>query len=82
MTHGPRFYADLHELEEDKRIGVIGRAILNGSGTVGVLVDDIPGKPERYIEKITARFPLIELLSRTPGPVANVVTLKFRARQS
>ena len=70
-------FLDLHRLDEDARIDLIGRTVSEGKKTVGVCVDDEEGKPERYARKIRERFPGVRLESRLPGPVAGVVTLRF-----
>lgn len=78
----PKAVFDLHRVSEDDRITMIADSIMGmgSTGLVGVLVDDVPGKPERYIEKLTTRFPLIELVDRGPGPVEKVVLLRFRQK--
>lgn len=73
----PSGFADLHELSEDQRIEVIGRTVVEMGKTVGVVVDDEPGKAERYIRKLRERFPGAVVLSQEKGPVAGAVTLKI-----
>lgn len=77
----PKGYADLHTLSEDERIGVIGRSVMEQGMTVGVCVDDIAGKAERYARKLRERFPGIVILETTKGPTKGVVTIRVGPRQ-
>lgn len=72
----PPFF-DAHNLPEDTRIELIGQTVMKlGAGrTTGVCVDDEPGKPERYVKKLTEKFPAVKVLSQSPGPVPGVVTI-------
>ena len=74
MSGPPKAYADMHNLPEDQRIWFIAHQVIDHGLTVAVFVDDEPGKPERYAEKLRA-FGVV-VLSQSKGPVANVVTLK------
>lgn len=65
---------DMHELGEDERIDLIVHHVMKHQLVVAVFVDDEPGKPERYEKKLVANGCVV--VSRTPGPVKNVVTLK------
>jgi malic enzyme len=69
---------DLHEIEEDQRIQMIGKSV-GQRLTIGVMLEsDEPEKIERYIEKITTRFPTVELKDRRVGyPDASLTMLKF-----
>lgn len=69
-------YADLHTLSEDDRITLAGKAVMNDRLTIGVLTDDEPGKPERYIAKLKERFPGIVIVGQWKGPVKGCVTIK------
>jgi hypothetical protein len=73
----PEGFADLGDFQEDDRIQIIGQYVLNHGKTVGVCIDDSPGKAERYIRKMKKEFPTVIFLDQTKGPVANVVTLRF-----
>lgn len=75
------FY-DLYRLEEDQRIDMIGHNVVDHRKTVAFLVDDdgTHEKGTRYINKLLKKFPLIEVVDRTPGPVANVETIRVRRR--
>jgi len=68
-------FADITYLEEDKRITAIGQ--LASVKIVGFITDDEPGKADRYIEKLQTRFPGLQVLSRTNGPVPGTVTIKI-----
>jgi hypothetical protein len=71
---GPRGFQDLADLPEDQRIALIAHYVLAHALTVAVCVDDEPGKPERYAQKLRAAG--CAVIDRLDGPVANVVTLK------
>jgi hypothetical protein len=75
----PKAYGDLANLSEDDRITIIGLAA--ESQLVAFFVDDEKGKPERYKRKLLARFPKVEVISTTKGPVENVVTIKVGPRK-
>ena len=77
----PDGYADLADLPEDERIKIIGHTITVHLKTVAVCVDDQPGKPERYIKKMTERFPGVVVIDQFKGPVPDVVTIRFGPRQ-
>jgi hypothetical protein len=68
MTKRPA-YADLHGLSEDDRIAAIAAPVLAHGLTVGFIVDDWPGKADRYKRKLAARFPEVVILETRPGPV-------------
>lgn len=70
----PAGYADLSDLSEDERIEIIAHQVKQHGLTVGVCVDDEPGKPERYTEKLEKLG--CRVLQQAKGPVANVVTLR------
>lgn len=72
---------DLHNLSEDDRIDVIGK-IVEQDKTVAIMVDDEPGKPQRYISKVIERYPNVMVLDRVAGPVKGVTTIKFGKRPS
>lgn len=69
-------FVDLHSLEEDKRIEMIGHQVMVHKKDVAFMTDADEGKAARYIAKLKARFPGIVILGQWPGPVANVVTVK------
>lgn len=70
-------FADLYELAEDTRIEVIGRALMTGRSVGVCLEKDEPAKIERYIRKVTERYPGIVVLERFAGPTPLVITVKF-----
>lgn len=75
-------YADLHHIEENERIRLIGEAVMAGQ-TIGVLLESQKldaGKIKRYLRKLAERYPMVELVSRKPGPVKNVEALRFRKK--
>ena len=69
-------YRDLYKLSEDERIGKIGEHVVNTGDTVAVVTDADPGKAERYIKKLTTRFPGVIVLGKGPGPVKKTITIK------
>lgn len=73
-------YIDIADAEEDKRINLIGKAVTESRKTVAFMTDDIPGKAERYIKKLTERFPELEIMDTFKGPVKGVVTIRCKPR--
>lgn len=69
-------YADIADFEEDKRINIIGRTVMEGRKTAAFVTDADPGKADRYVRKLKERFPGIVILGRFDGPVAGSVTVK------
>lgn len=77
-------FIDLADLPEDKRIDMIGHRAVDHRETVGFMVDVENGshaKGDRYIEKLTERFPSITVMWRGDGPVDNVETIKVGVLQ-
>lgn len=62
MNDKPRGYADLYELSEDERIGVIGTHA--EAAPIGFFVED-DDKADRYVRKLVERFNVREI-SRGP----------------
>ena len=73
-------YKDLADQPEDERIRQIGEKVTREKFTVAVLVDDEPGKPERYIRKLLQRYPGVQILKQVKGPTPGVVTIKVGPR--
>lgn len=73
-------FADLADLPEDDRIKLIGQYVTDNGGRIAVVVDNEPGKADRYIRKITTRFPEVELHHMHAGPVENCTSLTFRRK--
>jgi hypothetical protein len=69
-------YVDIASLDEDKRIDLIGHRAMDHKEVVAFVTDADPGKANRYIRKLQAKFPTIRILDRFPGPVPNTVTVK------
>jgi hypothetical protein len=67
-------YADLADLPEDDRITSIGKTAAAGN-VVGVVVDD-DAKADRYIKKLSRRFPNVRVIDRGAGPVAGTVLVR------
>jgi hypothetical protein len=76
-------YADLADLEEDRRITIIVRTFeQNPTGVAAVCVDDEPEKIKRYREKILARLPTHSVRWEGKGPVPGVYTLQIGPKPS
>jgi len=57
-------YKNLHKLDENLRIDQIGKAA--ETSIVGVILEtDQPDKINRYISKITKKYPKVKLISNT-----------------
>jgi len=67
-------YADVADLEEDKRIDIIGEHAMQKL-KVAFCVDDEPGKADRYIKKLLTKFPELTLKERFLGPTPGVETV-------
>jgi len=66
-------------MKEDDRITTIGNYVRDHPGEkVGVVTDDEPGKPERYIRKLTTRFECVEILESLRGPTAGMWTITVK----
>lgn len=74
-------YVDLYSLEEDDRINQIGRVVVEQGKTAAFITDDDPGKVERYISKLTERFPGLEVIGKFPGLVPNTVLVKVGPKE-
>lgn len=72
-------YADLADLPEDERIRIAAEAAENGA-VIGLVTDDEPGKPERYIRKLGA-YP-VRIIDRGPGPVKKTVLIRIGPKES
>lgn len=69
-------YLDMAYIEEDDRIRVIGKMVMEGKKTVGFITDSEPGKADRYIEKLRKWFPGIVVMFWGDGPLKDTVTVK------
>ena len=70
-------FADIADEEEDERIRIIGENA-HGGGVVAFVTDDEPGKAERYIKKLLALHPTLEVTERGTGPVVGTVYVKVK----
>lgn len=64
----PTFY-DFYNLEEDKRIDLIGHRVLDHQEIVALLLEDDTldeGKITRYLQKLQKKFPTIRILDQKP----------------
>ncbi len=64
-------------IDEDTRIGLIGNKVVGERQTVAVLVDSEPGKADRYVRKLTMRFPQITEWDVKPGPTKGCTTIRI-----
>lgn len=74
-------YADLADLPEDDRIRIACETAVANGAIVGLVTDDEPGKPERYIRKL-GRYQGIRVIDRKPGPVKNTVMIRIGPKES
>jgi hypothetical protein len=77
-------YADLADLPEDDRIGIIGRTAESGKRVAFIVEDD--AKADRYIEKLTKRFQ-VSVAKRLDGPlkgqtISIIVTARSQAKEN
>lgn len=76
------FYADLGDLEEDKRIEAIGKVVMVGVNKsaekpiMAAFVVENDEKADRYIAKLRDRFPGIRVVDREKGPVPDTVLVR------
>jgi hypothetical protein len=77
----PPFY-DVSSLEEDRRIDLLGHRAVDHREIIAFITDDdgTHSKGDRYIRKLKEQFPLIEVIDRTAGPVANTETIRIRRK--
>ena len=71
----PKAFIDLHRFQEDARIDAIGTTALKHNFKVGFVVDNEPGKPDRYIKKLLEKYPMLEVLHREAGPTPGAYTV-------
>lgn len=69
------YFSDIANMTENDRIRVIGLNAVNGRKIVGFVVEDRE-KADRYVQKLLKRFPGIEVVEITPGPVDNTILVK------
>lgn len=72
-------FADLADLPEDERIRLAAATAAHGH-VVGLVTDDEPGKPERYIRKLEAHG--VRVIDRGPGPVKHTVLIRVGPKES
>ncbi len=81
-------YVDLHRIDENKRIELIGNtAYCKKHGTYPSIafIVDLEGtdgfeKADRYINKLLAKFPELEVQFRGKGPTPGAVTVKVQRK--
>jgi hypothetical protein len=67
-------FSDLSAMPEDKRIKIIADTIHRRRKVCAVLVEDEPGKAERYADKLKAHG--LTIFGTYAGPVDHVITLQ------
>ena len=74
-------FQDVADIPEDDRIDIIGKKALEPENKLtGFVTDDDPGKAERYISKLLARFPQLEVEHKGPGPVPKTILVRVRRK--
>lgn len=74
--------ADLHRLNENDRIKLIGESVMNVPRTSGDkppmngFIVESDTKADRYIEKLQKRFPGIRIIDRNPGPTPGTILVR------
>jgi hypothetical protein len=73
-------YFDAGDLEEDRRIEIIGHQAMVHHKVVGFITDcegkDGWEKADRYVRKLKEKFPGIREMDRSKGPVPGTVAVK------
>jgi len=82
MSDNQTLYVDIANMEEDSRIDTIGQTVMKHRKTVAFMTDSDPGKAERYIAKLKAKFPGIRIVDFFNGPVPGAVTVKVAPADS
>ncbi len=67
-------YADIADLQEDDRIKVMAATCIAGK-VISCQTDDVPGKADRYIEKMEAAG--ARYIKTGPGLVRGTVSISF-----
>ena len=82
-------YIDLHVIEEDKRIEIIGNTAYSkkpgGQYPSIAFVVDLEGsdgfaKAERYLNKLLSKFPELEVQMKEKGPTPGAVSVKVQRK--
>ena len=70
---------DLHSMTENQRIALMAHRVMKHGEVIGFLVELDPDgkgtKGDRYIAKLTERFPTLKVMSRFNGPTAGIETI-------
>lgn len=85
MLPATRPLIDLHRIDEDERcrmIATVAGTVAGKGKVVAFMVDDEKDaagehKADRYVRKILVADPRLIEYDRTPGPVANVITVRI-----
>lgn len=75
-------FKDAADLPEDERIDLIGKAVdsLSLGKTGAFVVDDWPGKADRYIRKLAQRYPDVEVVKKIAGPMKGMTSVILKKR--
>jgi hypothetical protein len=58
-------FIDLHKIDEDQRIDMIGHQAIDHGRVVGFIVELEDAKGDRYIAKLKQKFPAIKIIDRS-----------------
>jgi hypothetical protein len=74
--------ADLHRLEENDRIKLIGHSVMvaptssTDKPIMNGFIVETEAKADRYIRKLEKMFPGIRVVDRTAGPTPNTIFVR------
>lgn len=72
-------FVDLHSMTEEQRIRLMAHRVMKHGEVIGFLVElDADGKGtkgDRYIAKLSERYPTLQVMSRFNGPTAGLETI-------
>lgn len=76
-------YADLGDQDEDQQIETIARTVnaLQPGKVVAVCTDQEEGKLQRYLEKLLAKIPGMDIVDIFDGPTLGIVTARIRRKE-
>ena len=85
---GKPVFADVADFAEDERIEMIGKAAYTpkdgGYPKVAFVVDcggEYAGKGDRYVSKLLAKYPELQVMSRGNGPANGMETIIVQKKQ-
>ena len=75
-------FFDLKRLNENERIDLIGRSVMDEPAssadkpTMNGFIVENEAKADRYVAKLEKRFPGIRIISRGPGPTPGLILIR------